>query len=93
MSKVTSKYQISIPKAVADRLGVRPGDDLEWGVAGDELRVTLPRRRTVMPIEKRLKMFDAATSRQEKRDRGRRLKAQATRGWTREDLYDRGRTR
>jgi len=30
MSKVTSKYQVSIPKALAERMGIRVGDELAW---------------------------------------------------------------
>lgn len=29
-SKVTTKGQITIPKAVRDRMGVRPGDEIEF---------------------------------------------------------------
>lgn len=92
MGKITSKYQVSIPKALADRLGVHPGDDVEWRLAGDELRVTPHRRRAELSLEKRLQLFDDATKRQGTRNKGRRAAATG-RGWTREDLYDRGRTR
>ena len=30
MSKVTSKYQVSIPKALAEKIGIRIGDELAW---------------------------------------------------------------
>ena len=30
MSKVTSKHQVSIPKALAARAGIRIGDELKW---------------------------------------------------------------
>ena len=92
MGKVTSKYQVSIPKALADRLGVHPGDDIEWRVAGDELRVKPSRTRPELSVEKRLHMFDEATRRQAARNKGSRGRA-SSRGWTREELYDRGRTR
>ncbi len=58
MSKVTRKYQVSIPRA----------------------RLTL---------RERLRLFDAATARQEDRERKRRLPRGKGRGWTREDLYTR----
>ena len=32
MSKITNRYQVRIPKALADRLGLRPGDEVEWQV-------------------------------------------------------------
>jgi hypothetical protein len=34
MSKVTKKLQVSIPRSLADRYGIRAGDDLEWEPAG-----------------------------------------------------------
>ena len=44
MSKVTSKHQVSIPKALAARAGIRVGDELEWEHAAGTLRVRrLPR--------------------------------------------------
>jgi AbrB family looped-hinge helix DNA binding protein len=30
MSKVTSKLQVTIPKAVAGKYGIRPGDEVVW---------------------------------------------------------------
>jgi AbrB family looped-hinge helix DNA binding protein len=39
MAKVTSKYQVTVPKAVADRYGIRTGDEIEWVAAGDIIRV------------------------------------------------------
>jgi len=89
VSKVTSKYQVSIPKALADRLGVRPGDDVEWEVAGDEFRVRPARAEKPLSVEERLKMFDETTKRVAAYQKRRRLKG--SRDWTREDLYyDRG---
>ena len=38
MSKVTSKYQVSIPKALAEKIGIRIGDELEWEDAAGTLR-------------------------------------------------------
>ena len=92
MSKITSKCQVSVPKALAERLDVRPGDEVEWRVAGDEFRVTPSRGRTALSTRKRLQMFDEATKRQATRNKGRRVQG-GSRGWKREDLYDRGRTR
>jgi AbrB family looped-hinge helix DNA binding protein len=94
VSKVTSKYQVSIPKALAERIGVRPGDDLEWEAVGGELRVKPAHRANGLPTEERLRIFREAM----KRIDGRKEKAPPnpgrSRGWTREDLYyDRGRTR
>ncbi len=35
MAKVTSKYQVTVPKAIAQKYGIRPGDDIDWVAAGD----------------------------------------------------------
>ena len=93
MSKVTSKYQVSVPKALADRLGIRPGDEIDWEVAGNELRGRAARKTAPLTLDQRLKLFDEATKRQALRNRRRPLPQSKSRGWTREDLYDRGRTR
>ena len=42
MAKVTSKLQLTVPKAIADRYGIRPGDELDWVPAGDAIRVIPP---------------------------------------------------
>lgn len=93
MAKVTSKYQVSIPRSLADQLRIKPGDEIQWSVSGEELRIS-PARTAPLPLEKRLELFDAATKRQSARNRKRSMKTLSTsRGWTREDLYDRGRSR
>lgn len=93
MAKVTSKLQVTVPKIVADHYGIRPGDELEWQAAGDVIRVVPPgkREQPLGPAE-RLRRFDLATSRQKKRNKAPRRGGQG-RGWTREELYDRGRPR
>jgi len=95
MSKVTSKLQVSVPKVIAERYRIRPGDEIEWIAAGDTIRV-LPaqRRRPVEDVSSRLRLFDAATARQHRRQtRARRTPSPRERGWKREDLYHRGGTR
>jgi AbrB family looped-hinge helix DNA binding protein len=99
MSKVTSKFQVSVPKALADRYGIAPGDDLIWEAAGEALRVRLaePPTRYALDGRERLRLFDAATrrqaERQAKRQAGRKPRRkpgrEAGRGWTRGQLYDR----
>lgn len=93
MGKITSKYQISIPKALAEQLDLKPGDEIGWTLAGEELRITSNARQEPLSVEARLAMFDAATARQRARDKGRhtKVKTPASRGWKREDLYERGR--
>jgi len=93
MSKVTSKRQVTIPKAIADRYGIRAGDDLAFIAAGDGIRVEVAGATERPSSEARLELFDAATARQRARQRagGRRRRAGRSRGWTREQLYTRGR--
>ena len=90
MSKVTSKYQVSIPKALAEKIGIRIGDELEWEDAAGTLRAraaAIP--KAGFPVAERLRLFDAATARQAERERARRLPRGKERGWTRADLYAR----
>jgi AbrB family looped-hinge helix DNA binding protein len=95
VAKVTSKLQVTLPKALAEQYGVRPGDEIEFQAAGDLIRILPPaRRRPMMSKERRLRLFDEATRRQRQREA---LAAQPAptdeRGWTREELYQRGRAR
>jgi AbrB family looped-hinge helix DNA binding protein len=80
MAKVTSKYQVTVPKAIADRYHICPGDHIEWVPAGDVIRA-MPARRAAAPDDEdsRLRIFDQA-------------KQSYDRGWRREDLYGRGRS-
>ena len=102
MPKVTSKLQLTVPKKIADEYGIRPGDELEWIPAGESIRVELVRsdvkRASQLTKEEKLAMFDATTKRldelqaeqlKENAAKGTRI-TRENRGWTREDLYDRG---
>ena len=94
MSKVTSKYQVSIPKALAERIGIRVGDELAWEDAAGTLRARVAtaakaKAKAGMTLRERLRVFDAATARQAARERKQRLPGAKGRGWTREDLYTR----
>ena len=96
MSKVTSKLQVTVPKALAERYGIRPGDDIRFEEAGEVMRVVpdaAAKPAEVLNTEARLRLFDAATARQRTREAGRSLRTASSRGWTREELYERGRTR
>ena len=95
MSKVTSKLQVTLPKAIADRFGIRPGDQIEWETAGDAIRIHLLSRTNPLDKASRLKLFDQGTQRQREREarQGASPQSGGERGWTREDLYERGRPR
>jgi bifunctional DNA-binding transcriptional regulator/antitoxin component of YhaV-PrlF toxin-antitoxin module len=101
MPKVTSKLQLTVPKAIADLYGICPGDELEWIPAGESIRVELGRPQAQagheLTAEERVALFDAGMERVDrlqaaelKKNRGKPVPRD--RGWTREDLYndDRG---
>ncbi|MFI5009552.1 MAG: AbrB/MazE/SpoVT family DNA-binding domain-containing protein [Solirubrobacterales bacterium] len=94
-TKVTSKLQVTIPKTIAERYDIAPGQEIEWLQAGDAIRV-VPQRALRRPLEAaaRLEMFDRATARQLARKSGRPASTppNGERGWTREELYERGHT-
>jgi bifunctional DNA-binding transcriptional regulator/antitoxin component of YhaV-PrlF toxin-antitoxin module len=88
---VTSKLQVTIPKAIAERYGIEPGAEIEWLPAGEAIRVVPPADRQRVPDRaRRLDLFDRATERQRLRQTGKKpVAAGADRGWRREDLYAR----
>jgi AbrB family looped-hinge helix DNA binding protein len=91
MARVTSKRQLTLPKAIADRYGIRPGDDLELIPSREGVRMLPPgRQRGRSTADERLASFDAATDRQKGRSQS--LTSDTDRGWRRDDLYRRGRT-
>lgn len=107
MPKVTSKLQLTVPKAIADQYGIRPGDQLEWVPAGESIRVELTGRkagaRNKLTNKERLALFDANTGWLDKlqaeqikeaKAKGARI-TRENRGWTRDELYEpsRGRPR
>jgi len=99
MSKVTSKLQLTVPKVIADQYGIRPGDELQWIPAGEGIRIELGRVGSTaareLTAEEKLRLFDAGSERlnriqKEALRHTRRGTLSKTRGWKREDLYDRG---
>ncbi|MDE0149224.1 MAG: AbrB/MazE/SpoVT family DNA-binding domain-containing protein [Rhodospirillaceae bacterium] len=93
MAKVTSKLQVTVPKSLAVRYGIRPGDEIRFEEAGEVIRLVPPNGPAAesLDVEARLRLFDAATERQRAREAKRRWRPVDSRGWTREELYDRGR--
>jgi bifunctional DNA-binding transcriptional regulator/antitoxin component of YhaV-PrlF toxin-antitoxin module len=95
MSRVTSKLQVTLPKAVATAHGITAGSDVTFESSGSVivLRPGAAPART-LSVDERLALFDAATQRlqgdcapdesQNSRHDGR------TRGWSRDELYSRG---
>lgn len=92
---MTSKLQVTLPKALATQYRIRPGDDILWVASGESIRVVPARSaRRESTTAERLRLFDQATERQAKRQSGMpRAKGPGERGWTREEVYTRGRSR
>jgi bifunctional DNA-binding transcriptional regulator/antitoxin component of YhaV-PrlF toxin-antitoxin module len=101
MAKITSKYQVTVPRTIALQYNIRPGDEIDWVAAGEVIRVVPPGKQLAGEDdrESRLRLFDQATKRHPKRPSARKAgpisnaQRPQDRGWTREDLYRRGRSR
>jgi AbrB family looped-hinge helix DNA binding protein len=94
MAKVTGKFQITLPKALVDRCGIRVGDELELRLVGRSIQIDRRTTRNAsQPHRDRLAHFDRATTRQRTRQKTRSLVQARSRGWTREELYAHRRTR
>ena len=89
MGKLSSKYQLTLPKALAEQAGYKPGDELEYESAGEVIRIRHKARSTpAHSTTDRLMLFDLATERQAHRQRSESRTHESTRGWTREGLYE-----
>ena len=96
MAKVTSKLQVTVPKAIAEHYGIQPGDDIRFEESGEVIRVVPADAGAPtegLDVAAQLGLFDAATARQKRREAGRPARHASKRGWTREDLYEHGRSR
>ena len=97
MAKVTSKLQVTIPKRIAERYAIAPGDDIEFVAAGDGIRIVPAAKAATRKIStaERLRLFRAATARQRAREKTMTLpkETSGSRGWTRDELYTRGKPR
>lgn len=94
MAKITSKLQVTIPKALAERFGLKPGDEVEWVASGRDIRL-VPKTAGLhqrLNAKDRLWVFDQATERLKARELelGVTPATSQERDWTREELYDRG---
>lgn len=96
MARITSKLQITIPKRLAEQVGLGPGDEVEFLAAGDGIRMVpaSKARAGSLSTAERLRIFRAASERQRARDKAwtgdRRAKS---RGWTRDYLHTRAKPR
>ena len=68
MAKVTSKLQVTLPKAIAEQYDIHPGDEIDWVPAGDVIRVIPPGKKVAADDRAaKLRMFDQATERHRRR--------------------------
>ena len=96
MSKVTRKLRVTGPKALAERYRIRPGEEIRFEEADENTRVVpvvAALSRECLDVDARLRLFDAGTSRQRERESERPRRRSNTRAWTREALYEHGRSR
>ena len=99
MAKITSKLQVTVPRALARRYGIEPGDEVRFEEAGETIRMvpaSAGAPSEALDREARLRLFDAATERQRARQpvrvfyEGGSGPGEHMRGWTRDELYERG---
>ncbi len=90
MSRLTSKYQLTIPRAVAQSVGLKPGDEVAWEALGDAIRLCAEpgSQDETRSVTDQLILFDLATERQQQRTLNRAAVPASDRGWSREDLYE-----
>ena len=94
MTRVTGKFQITLPKKLVDTYGIHVGDEVELVASGEVIAIVpagAGKRR--LSLEERLRLFDEATRRQSAREPLPASTTSEDRGWTRDELYDRGRSR
>lgn len=92
MAKVTGKFQITLPKKLIDQCGIMIGDELEFRTVGRSILIDrADARRGARVSQERLRHFDQATQRQAERQAAHPVAPVSDRGWTRDQLYNRGR--
>ena len=94
MAKVTSKLQLTIPKALADAHAIRAGSEVQFESATDCIRLTVGKPRVGLPTDEKLRLLRESWEQQKARNaRLKNLTPSHERGWTREEIYDRGKPR
>jgi bifunctional DNA-binding transcriptional regulator/antitoxin component of YhaV-PrlF toxin-antitoxin module len=92
--QVIGKVQITLPKHLAESYGIRVGGEVELVAAGDVIAlVPAGAAKSLLTVEVRLQLFDETSRRIRERVPLPARSDPEDGGWTREELYDRGRTR
>jgi AbrB family looped-hinge helix DNA binding protein len=92
MSRVTSKLQVTLPKRIAEKHGIVPGDEIRFESTGHTITI-IPGNQpapTLLSRDERLRLFDEATRRLDERAKQLPASTAAGRDWQRDDLYSRG---
>ncbi len=87
---MTSKLQVTIPKVMAEKIRIKPGDEVHWSEAGRGLLLEPHSTGAALDTGARLKLFDAVTRRLKEKSGPVEKSDTKKRGWTREELYTRG---
>jgi AbrB family looped-hinge helix DNA binding protein len=92
MAKVTSKLQITLPKRIAEKHGIVPGDEIRFESTGHSITIIPGNQpgQTNLSREERLRLFDQATRRLDARAAELPTSTPSQRDWRRDDLYTRG---
>ncbi|MEM9554548.1 MAG: AbrB/MazE/SpoVT family DNA-binding domain-containing protein [Acidobacteriota bacterium] len=95
MAKVTSKLQVTIPKAIADRYGIAPGEEIDFQPAGPWIRLVPPGvRQPRFSRQEALRVFDENQALLEERWRAEGIRDVAVASvdsaprWPRESFYE-----
>jgi AbrB family looped-hinge helix DNA binding protein len=93
MSRVTSKLQVTLPKAIADAHNIRPGSEIQFESGMDCIRIVVGKSRSELAPEEKLRLLKEARIRQQLRNKDLRHPTKPVRrGWQRDYLYKRGAT-
>ncbi len=94
MRNPTTRFLVTLPQSVAEKYQIQSGDELEGLDGGSDIRIIPPKTLPLMlSTQDRLRLLDEATSRQRARETQTpegTIVDRAERGWTREEVYDRG---
>jgi AbrB family looped-hinge helix DNA binding protein len=89
MARITSKLQLTLPKALADRYDIRPGDEVHFEPLGSAILLVPMPRGSDLDTNAKLRLFEAARARQEKRTAELGDRPGPVRPFRREELYAR----
>ena len=88
MTRITGKFQITLPKRLVEAYGIRVGDEVELIASGETISIVPSHAaKSILPAEERLRLFNEATQRIKKMNAANPLPGSEDRGWTREDIY------